>query len=316
MIRRNEDLKLDMLIRSLEKPRVITGVDSSCLNKIVIRLYYPCFFLSFFRSWTQVSIVASLAQKVLPGFAQLVVLATTLSWGSGLAHAHKPSYADGNNGTMEDAHFVSDIDISMVLYKENTCDSPQTWLSFTTTVADATLFVQLGMPQLDRMMNRRPSIAVMAAGLPAQGELLEPVPFTVPQGLGIRVFDTSEVERGREFFELFTGTKSWIMHESHLAVPQAGTGYVVAWFPDETEGKLWVAIGETEDFTEDDFAMASYWIEKTQTFHEEDFVRRGQDDLCLPADEPGGCQAFPQEINVYFLAMLLLFMARRHKRCS
>ena len=61
---------------------------------------------------------------------------------------------------------------------------------------------------------------------------------------------------------------------------------------------------------------ASYWIEKTQTFHEEDFVRRGQDDLCLPTDDPGGCQAFPEEINVYFLAMLLLFIARRHKRFS
>ena len=220
--------------------------------------------------------------------------------------AHKPSYADGQHGGLGDAHVVDDIDISMVLYKENTCESPHTWLTFTTTAADERLFVQLGLPQIDRLEQREPSLAVMAPGLPAPTQVTAELPFEVPSGLGIVVFDAAERNNRREFFELFTGTKSWIMHESHLTLPEPGTGFVVAWFPDQTAGKLWVAIGETEDFTEEDFDLASYWIEKTQAFHEEDFERRSNDPVCEIEASAGGCSTVGKSTNLLILLGLLL----------
>ena len=219
------------------------------------------------------------------------------------AEAHKPSYADGGNGELGSAHLVENIDISMVLYKENTCESSQTWLTFTTTQAGQQMFVQLGLPQLERLRERRPTIAVMAPGLPAASETTFELPFSVPEGLGVEVFETFDVSEGRPFFEFFTGTKSWIMHESHLTLPQVGQGYVVAWFPDNTSGKLWVAIGETEDFSEEDFELASYWIEKTQAFHEEGSFFEPKDTLCANEEtESAGCQ------NVSGLPNLLLLL--------
>jgi len=248
-------------------------------------------------------------------FAQQTISPKLLCLVAGLAYlasispaaAHKPSYADGKNGSLVDAHVVENIDISMVLYKENTCASNQTWLTFTTTSAQAQLFVQLGVPQIDRLSDRRPSIAVLAPGLPAPAESGLKLPFSLPAGLGARVFETTGVEDGREFFELFTGTKSWILHESHVMLPESGTGFVVAWFPDEIAGKLWVAIGETEDFSEDDFEMASYWIEKTQAFHEEDFERRSEDQLCISDEGPGGCSTHPSN-SKHALSLSLLFI--------
>ena len=223
----------------------------------------------------------------------LKILTVMLFSGATVPHAsaHKPSYADGSNGSRETSHVVENIDISMVLYKENTCENSQTWLTFTTTQAGQQMFVQLGLPQLERLQARRPTIAVMAPGLTNPSDVRVDLPFSVPEGLGVEVFETSDVTEGRPFFEFFTGTKSWIMHESHLTLPQVGQGYVVAWFPDNTSGKLWVAIGETEDFSEDDFAQASYWIEKTQAFHEEGSFIEPQDNPCSnEVTEPGGCQ--------------------------
>ncbi|MEE2901196.1 MAG: hypothetical protein VYC39_02655 [Myxococcota bacterium] len=241
---------------------------------------------------------------------QLVLLTGFFDMNSAEVWAHKPSYADGGNGELKTAHAIDNIDISMVLYKENTCESSQTWLTFTSTQPGQQLFVQLGVPQLERLRERRPTIAVMAPGLPSVSQASTPLPFALPEGFGVEVFDTSEVSEGRPFFEFFTGTKSWIMHESHLTLPQAGQGYVVAWFPDNTSGKLWVAIGETEDFSEDDFALASYWIEKTQTFHEEGVIVEPEDIACLEKDtSSGGCQNvsgienWPLLFAIYFLLL-------------
>jgi len=255
--------------------------------------------------------------RVAPGIIfgiQLILMTGFFGMNNAEVWAHKPSYADGGNGELETAHAIDNIDISMVLYKENTCESPQTWLTFTSTQPGQQLFVQLGLPQLERLRERRPTVAVMAPGLPSVSQTSTSLPFIVPDGFGVEVFDTADVSDGRPFFEFFTGTKSWIMHESHLTLPQMGQGYVVAWFPDNTSGKLWVAIGETEDFSEDDFALASYWIEKTQAFHEEGTIIEPDDIACLKEEtSSGGCQNVSGWVNWPLLFVIYFILPRRRR---
>ena len=44
----------------------------------------------------------------------------------------------------------------------------------------------------------------------------------------------------------------------------------MAFNPEEITGKLWVAVGLTEDFSDVDASDFAEWMEKTQAFHEVD----------------------------------------------
>ena len=179
------------------------------------------------------------------------------------ASAHKPTYTEGEHSAMEDAFPVVDPDMSIVLYHPVECDSQFLWLGVNLSEARP-LYVQLGVPQIERLEDYRPILAIVAQGLPAPRMEL---PFALPEGYGARVFDTASVDSPSEFFEPFTGTASWILHESTENLP-AGVGYVVAWPPSGQTGKLWVAVGDVEKFKAEDFENAAFWLEATQTFHE------------------------------------------------
>ncbi|MCO4770782.1 MAG: hypothetical protein KDA24_12190, partial [Deltaproteobacteria bacterium] len=131
---------------------------------------------------------------------------------------------------------------------------------------DAELYVQLGVPVIDRLGDYRPSVAVLAPGLPAPEEEL---PFALPDGFGAMVMHTDEVGEPGAFYEPFSQTDSWILVEETLSVP-AGVGYVVAWHPGRETGKLWVATGTVEDFGPEDFGEFGSWMTLTKTFHEVD----------------------------------------------
>jgi len=72
------------------------------------------------------------------------------------------------------------------------------------------------------------------------------LPFESPKGLGGIVLDTRDVKKAKDFYEPFTGTKSWILREQDVKLPGAGRYYVVAYDPDDKPGKLWAALGRKE----------------------------------------------------------------------
>jgi hypothetical protein len=231
------------------------------------------------------------------GFEKAVLGIVLLFAFSTPADAHKPSYANDHSGP--DLSFeVDDADISIVLYAEMTCTEDTLWMEVQTEERDE-LWVELGVPELDRLSDYRPSLAIIGEGLP-EAEL----PFTVPDGMGATVINTSDVTTPSDFYEPFTDTYSWILFSGWVDVPTDSTVYLVAWNPEEFTGKLWVAVGKIEDFSDvtvDDF---TYWKERTSAFHEvgdlEDHVEL---DCSLVADEPAssaeastpakGCSTLP-----------------------
>ncbi len=177
------------------------------------------------------------------------------------AWAHKPSYAD-DHSTPDLAHTVEDPDISIVLYAELTCERETVWLT-TETGPREEIWVELGVPVLDRLLDYRPSLALVAPGV---GD--DAVPFDIPEGYGAQVIDTSAVTEPMDFWEPFTQTASWILWQGWLAVPSDSQVYLVAWNPERVTGKVWVAVGKIEDFSDVELSDFVIWVEETSDFHE------------------------------------------------
>jgi len=176
-----------------------------------------------------------------------------------IASAHKPSF--GNDFTSaQSAYLVEDPNISIVVYQELTCDETELWLHFTAE-EDFPLYVQLGVPVIDRLENYYPKAAVLAAGLP---EPPSDLPFEVPEGMGAIVFDSED--QAQDFYEPFTQTESWIWVEEWVNV--SGEGYIVGWHPEQWTGKIWLATGEVEDFEDVSISDFAYWTEAVNNFHE------------------------------------------------
>lgn len=217
-------------------------------------------------------------------FTLLLISATShTAWG------HKPFFSDGQFGGPDTAYAIDDIEVSIVLYHEVTCESQAVWMSFDNQAGDL-LYHQIGVPYIDRMAGYRPVVAVVAPGLE-----LEDVPFDVPEGMGAKILNTSWVTEPEEFLEPFTSTRSWILNDSLLELPTAGGGYVVAWHPEGITGKLWVAVGTVEDFTPEDIARVTGLGRRLEDFHEQ--RHHSPRPELLVCDEPlaaqGGCAATP-----------------------
>jgi len=176
--------------------------------------------------------------------------------------AHRPIFTDHAATGPETAIPISNPAISQVVYREITQQSPQVWLTFTAQ-RDFELYIQIGIPVIDRLKDFRPSMAVVGPGLPTQD-----VPFPLPQGLGVKVFSTKEVEKPRFFHEHFTSTDSWILRSETFRLPNSGRYYLVAFSPDTQIGKLWLALGKRESFGLADLLQFPTWRKRIQEFHE------------------------------------------------
>ena len=119
--------------------------------------------------------------------------------------AHKPTLG-GPFEDADNAYLIADSNISIVVYQEITCEFPQLWMSFE-TAEEQELYIQLGVPVIDRLSAYRPSLAVIAHGLPEATDL----PFSLPDGMGALIF-SSEAESD-DFYEPFTQTSSWYSNE-------------------------------------------------------------------------------------------------------
>ena len=236
----------------------------------------------------------------------LLLLAPTL------AFAHKPSYDVGGWDSPESPYPVEDTQVSIAVYAPVTCESPELWLEFDGLAGDP-LYVQLGVPLISRLVSFRPMAAILAPGLP---EPPDDLPFAVPEGLGVQLLGPHGDERPEIFFEPFTGTESWVHGETTIYLPEDGAGYVVAWDPDATTGKLWLAVGTVEEFGPDDFAFMGEWTQRTRAFHEHEGYEPTEptsNDDCVTEEPAAGCAVAP---GVAGWLPLLLLGWRRSPRQS
>ena len=231
--------------------------------------------------------------------------------GMNQAEAHKPSFAN-NYFSFDSAFAVQDPDISIVLYAEMTCTESELWMEMQTGDRDE-VWIELGVPMLDRLETYRPSVALIAPGLP-EAEL----PFEVPDGMGAKVISTADVDEPVDFYEPFSQTESWILYQGWLEVPRNEQVFLVAWDPSSFTGKLWVAVGKTEDFSDVSFDQFGEWIEKTQDYYEFNETEEHVElDCSLVADpndvqagqqqqQAAGCASVSEGRNVHFSIVALL----------
>jgi hypothetical protein len=178
--------------------------------------------------------------------------------------AHHPLFTDDKAAGPDTAIRVKDPDISQVVYREINNGSPQIWLSFDAP-KNFKLFVQIGVPIIDRLKDFRPAMAIVGPGLPGTD-----TPFKLPEKNGVKVLATKEVAKPEFFHEPFTNTDSWILRGETITLPAAGRYYLVGFSPDNQFGKLWLSIGEKESFGVLDLLRFPAWVKKVQEFHEVD----------------------------------------------
>jgi hypothetical protein len=178
------------------------------------------------------------------------------------ANAHKPIFSDGSAQNADVAIYIDDIDISYVVYHEVTAEANLLWLSFDGN-AGQRVFAQLGVPFTERLEDFRPALALLGPGLPEVD-----LPFNIPDDLGGLLLTSDDVVEPEFFHEPFTGTDSWIMGDLETVLSQNGRHYFVAFVPDGTTGKLWVAPGKAEQFGLDDILSLPATIQQVREFHE------------------------------------------------
>jgi hypothetical protein len=178
------------------------------------------------------------------------------------ASAHRPIFTDAAGTNAETAIQMGSPDISQVVYRQITKETPEIWLTFSAPKEFA-LFIQVGVPVIDRLKDFRPAMAVIGPGLPN-----EAMPFPVPDHMGAKIFSTQEVEKPRFFHEHFTNTDSWILRSETVKLTEPGRYYLVAFSPKKQTGKLWLSIGKKESFNLGDLMQFPVWKKRVQEFHE------------------------------------------------
>jgi len=186
-------------------------------------------------------------------------LAALLSVG---AQAHRPVAIGGTFDGPAESVRVTDPDVSQVVYGDVSVAHPSLWVAVDVAAA-MDLYVQLGVPALERLRAFRPQMAIVGPGLPSLA-----LPFAVPSGLGGILVVTSSVADGAFFHEPPTDTDSWILGEALVHLPTAGTYYVVVWSSSIVDGKAWVAVGQREAFGWKDMVTLPKTINAVRAFHE------------------------------------------------
>ena len=179
-----------------------------------------------------------------------------------IARAHQPIMSDGSARDASTALYIADVDLSQVVYHEVTAQAPQLWLAFDLNEGQS-LYFQLGVPVIDRLKDYRPALALVGPGLPPAD-----LPFAIPDGLGAQLFTSEQVSEPRRFDEPFSGTSSWILLTETVTVPAEGRYYLVAYDPAAQPGKLWVALGQREEFSLADIAELQSILPQVRQFHE------------------------------------------------
>lgn len=174
--------------------------------------------------------------------------------------AHTPIQDGAPHATPATALYVADPDLSQVAYQEMT-GQDRFWVSMDLTAGQG-LFLQLGAPDLERLADYHPALAVVGPGLTR-----DPLPFRVPARLG-GVHRVPSNTTPEFFDEIFTGTQSNIWATETFVAPATGRYYVVAFDPPQRDGKLWLAIGRREQFGFRDIWTYHDTLTDVRAFHE------------------------------------------------
>lgn len=180
------------------------------------------------------------------------------------AYAHRPIFTDEKGIDQETAVKISEPDVSQVIYRTLSDETPQLWLAVNAK-KDFELFVQIGIPVIDRLKNFRPSFVVLGPGLPQAS-----MPFSTPQNIGGKDYPTLDIKKPKFFHEHFTKTDSWILRSEKIKLPESGRYYVVVYSPVKDNGKFWVSVGQKEKFGFWDLFRFGGWKKTIQKFHEKD----------------------------------------------
>jgi hypothetical protein len=179
--------------------------------------------------------------------------------------AHKPIWSAKPAIDPNTAITLIDPNISQVVYRSLPAGPNQVWTTLTAH-EKFKLYVQIGVPVIERLKHFRPNLAVVGPGLQKSN-----LPFKIPTNYGVTVIDTNSVEP-RFFHEPFTGTDSWILESKTIELPQSGTFYVVAFDPKQSGGKLWISVGQKEKFGLADLLNMGQTIKLVRGFHESDTI--------------------------------------------
>jgi hypothetical protein len=194
-------------------------------------------------------------------FLIVSIVVSLLLW-SPFASAHRPLWDEGTGQDSTHAIAIKDANISQVAYHEIASQSSRLWLTLEAQEGQE-VYLELGVPVIDRLKNFRPALAVLGPDLPTVQ-----LPFEIPAGLGGQIFDTETVKEPRVYHEPFTGTDSWVWREIRFKAPATGKYFVVAYVPSGETGKVWVALGEQEQFGPLDLFRFPGWRSRTRQFHE------------------------------------------------
>ena len=188
-----------------------------------------------------------------------VLVAVALVASPPAASAHTPIQDGQPHADAGTALVVSDPDLSQVAYQDMAGRS-SFWLAVDLR-AGQFLYAQLGTPDIARLADYHPRLALVGPGLGAAD-----VPFDVPAGAGVRLLEPTGAPT--RFNEEFTGTRDRIWVTSLLPAPATGRYYLVAYGPPEVPGKVFVTVGLREQFGLNDLLTYHDTLLGVRAFHE------------------------------------------------
>ena len=177
------------------------------------------------------------------------------------ASGHIP-YIAGPETSARNPIEIEDIHLSQVWYFEQETSDSDVWLFFRTETSDE-LFVQLGVPVLDKLKNYEPTITIYHIhienddnpGAPLNPADLENLIWSFHEHANYttnfpKPSDACTRGISREspctFHETFTDTYSWILSEDRLPIEP---GRYLIRGTSEDKGTMWIAVGEREEFS-------------------------------------------------------------------
>lgn len=167
------------------------------------------------------------------------------------AQAHVP-YLEREDYSAERPFVVQDPEQSIAVYawlqKTNDVDIYRLDVTGTSTRIVLELLVPVNLAYLKFL----PTYALIGPGLPPP---TEPLPFAVPSGQGVLVFDHESEKRPLEF-EPFGGKWYFIGPELDDTLPTAGTWRIAVWNREGRRGDYTLAIGFAERFAGPDLVRA------------------------------------------------------------
>jgi hypothetical protein len=183
--------------------------------------------------------VTGAVKVALPAAALALLLSAALF--SCVASAHRPVLEEKDISGYDSAIYVPDPDVSRALY--GFLESPGDVDYYAFDVRDSqNLSTNILVPALEVYRNFRPSYAILGPGV--KGTV--PVPFAVPQGMGVQVIDMPA--DSESFYEPFGGVRYWQSPVHYALLDRPGRYYVAVFDRGHARGDYVLAIGEKESF--------------------------------------------------------------------